>query len=686
MIKHFVLTGIRLALLFFVVGSSFANAQDAREALGPKDAPANQAWTKQPHPLLELMKTKRSSLRSELRGVHPRVYVTDEGLKDLRQRAATTHRDTWRATLANLRTFKRTPPPAPAQERRVQNDVGLAIAEAALAYKIEGDPKYLQAAKREMDAAVSYDVWGYTYNKPNVDLAAGHLLYGLGWGYDLLYHDLSEAERAKYRNKIILQGNLLADFYQPKNGRTYSYSQNHVFIPMAGLSVAAYALYDESPDAARWAALSRAIYDRVLATYSQDGYYYEGFEYWIFSTPWIVHFLDAHRHATGEDLWDAPGLRDMYKYVAHSLLPDAQYVFDFGDIYEGNLTRAGRGDEYRRSHPAGRFHTNYNVLYRIASRFKNGEAQGVAEWMKASNHINFEDYMTLLWHDAEVKSIPIERQPTAHYFKDHEVVFWRSDWSKQATAFAFKAGPPEGHHTTEKLKRFPDWHLSAGHAHPDAGSFIIYARGRYLTGDSGYAGVPLTAHHNTILIDGQGQAREGKGHDAFAEFPYERMNNIKIFDVKLGKSSASLRADLTGAYDASFGVMKLEREFSFDGRNEFRIRDTIEAKQRRIFATLLHADERIVRDGERRFIIANQDARLTADIIKPEKMKAVIEPNVLTAPGRPGAVDKGERQVRGERLVISTATPTTRAQFEKSLKVENVKDGAQAQRRQKRLN
>ena len=38
-------------------------------------------------------------------------------------------------------------------------------------------------------------------NKPNVDLAAGHLLYGLAWGYDLLYHDLTENERARYREK-----------------------------------------------------------------------------------------------------------------------------------------------------------------------------------------------------------------------------------------------------------------------------------------------------------------------------------------------------------------------------------------------------------------------------------------------------------------------------------------------------
>jgi hypothetical protein len=44
---------------------------------------------------------------------------------------------------------------------------------------MEGDPKYLAAAKLYMDTAVNYNVWGYSFSKPNVDLAAGHLLYGM---------------------------------------------------------------------------------------------------------------------------------------------------------------------------------------------------------------------------------------------------------------------------------------------------------------------------------------------------------------------------------------------------------------------------------------------------------------------------------------------------------------------------
>src|SRR5262245_14496371 len=324
-----------LSLAFWLVISVLiVSAQDARESLGPKDKPAQ---AKGPHPLTRLMATLNSSLRPELRGKHPRVYVTEDEIVKLRERARTTHRDLWQRALRQVRALRKAPPAAPAQERRAQNEVGIGIAEAALAYKIEGDRKYLDAAKKYLEAAASYDIWGYAYNKPNIDLAAGHLLYGMGWGYDLLYHDLTEAERARYRAKIANQARLPFDDYKPKPGRTYSYSHNHVFIPLAGLSVAACALYDEVEEAPEWARLARAIYDRVLATYSTDGYYYEGFEYWIFSTPWLVHYLDAHTQATGEDLYDRPGFRRMYLYVAHSLLPDGQYVFDFGDIFEGPL-------------------------------------------------------------------------------------------------------------------------------------------------------------------------------------------------------------------------------------------------------------------------------------------------------------------------------------------------------------
>ena len=648
---------------------SSARAQDAREAQAEREAP-DAARRKGPHPLTRLAATLNSKLRPELRGQHPRVYVTEAELQTLRARARTTHRELWQLALQNVRALNVPPPPPPAEERRAQNEVGLGIAEAAFAYRVEGDKKYLEAARAYMDAAVSYDIWGYSYNRPNTDLAAGHLLYGMGVGYDMLYHDPTERERARYREKIVRQARLLYDYFKPKPGKTYSYSQNHTFIPVSGLAVAAYALYDEVGEAPQWAALARAVFDRVLATYSADGYYYEGFEYWVFSTPWLVHYLDAHAHATGEDLYDRPGFRLMHKYVAHSMLPGGDNVFDFGDVYAGPETRARKGEDYERTHPGGHYSSNYNILYRLASRFRDPEAQGVARWLRGLGQVNAEEFWSLLWYDPGLKAVPIEKQERWHYFPDHEVVYWRSDWSAGATAFAFKCGPPEGHRAAALLEKFPDWRLSAGHSHPDAASFIIFARGRYLTGDSGYAGVPMTEHHNTVLVGGRGQGLEGKGHDPWDGVPYGRLDKIKMTEVRLGTDSVLLRGDAAAAYMPGLGVTRFERLFRYSAREGFNVTDTLQALKPQVFTSLLHADERITREGDGRFLFDGAGARLLVSVNAPEGARAEVEANALTAPGRPGSVDKGERVERGQRLAVSTAGPATSARFAVSLKVE----------------
>ncbi len=220
------------------------------------------------------------ALKPELAGVHPRVFVTAKEIEALRVRARTTHKDEWARALSTLTTVGQAPPPPPGpQERRSQNVVALQITGTILAYAIEQDPKYLRAAKSWTLAAIEYEPWGYTFNKPNTDLAAGHLLYAIGWAYDLLYHEWTAAERARIRQSLERHAGLVYDAFAPKPKRRHSFTQNHNFIPTAGLAVTALALMGESPDAPKWAALARAHHHRAGQLLSPDGYYYEGFEY-----------------------------------------------------------------------------------------------------------------------------------------------------------------------------------------------------------------------------------------------------------------------------------------------------------------------------------------------------------------------------------------------------------------------
>ena len=648
------------------ISAVFVFGQDRQELEAERQASKK---LKGEHPLIALSKTKPSALKKGLEGVHPRVYMTQAEIDAFKQKAEA-HPELWKSALDHVRALTVEPPVPPAQERRVQNEVGIGIAEAAFVYKVTGDKKYLDAAKKYMDAAVAYDIWGYAYNKPNIDLAAGHLLYGMGWAYDLLYHDLTEAERTKYRGKLVKQARLLYDFFKPKSGKTYAYSQNHTFIPISGLAVTAYALMGEVPEANEWAAVSRAIFDRVLNTYTEDGYFYESMEYWIFSTPWLVHYMDAHLASTGENLYETtPGFREAHNYVAHITLPGGEFNFDFGDIYAGPVTRARKGNDYERERIDGKFRTNYNIIYNLANRYNSGEAQGVANWLKEKGQVNAEEFWTFIWYNPEIKAVPIEQQAKSHYFKDHGVVFWRDSWNDDATAFAFKAGPPEGHAATEKVKRFPDWRLSSGHAHPDAGGFIIWSNGKYLTGDSGYAGVPLTEHHNTLVFDGKGQAKEGNGHDAFAGVSYDRLDRIRLVDVKLGEEKVTISADLAAAYEPEVGVRKFVRRFEFTTPSEFVVTDEVETEKPGTITSYLHSDTSIVSKNKRIFEFEPGGTSLLAEIVQPENAEVKIEKNILTAPGRPGSVDKGEREERGVRLSIGTPAPVSSAIFVTKLRI-----------------
>lgn len=654
-----------LLLVFSFISNAFA--QDKQELEAERKAAAK---LKGEHPLVQLMKTKTSTLKKELEGVHPRVYLTQSDIEDLKAKTKT-QPELWQTALNKVRALQVEPAPPPAETRRAQNEVGLGISEAALVYKITGDKKYLEAAKKYMDAAVSYPIWGYSYNKPDVDLAAGHLLYGMGWGYDLLYNDLTPAERQKYKAKLVRQAKLMYNYFKPKSGKTYAYSQNHTFIPITGLAITAYALMDEVPEAKEWAAATRAIYDRVLATYTEDGYFYESMEYWIFSTPWLVHYADAHLKSTGEDLYKTtPGFNLAYKYVSHITLPSAEFAFDFGDIYAGNVTRARKGDDYERERIDGKFRTNYNILYNLAARYNNSEAQGVADWLKSKGQKNAEELWTFVWYNPSIKSVPITQQPRWHYFKDHDVFIWRSSWNDDATAFAFKCGPPEGHSATEKVKAFPDWRLSSGHAHPDAGSFIIWSNGKYLTGDSGYAGVPLTEHHNTLLFDGRGQNKEGKGHDVFVDVSYDRLNQIRIQSVKADDKKVSIVADVAPAYEQEIGVKKFIRTFEFSAPGKFTVSDDVETDKPQTITSLWHADNSIQMNPNSKYIFEPGGTNLLVEILKPKDMPAKVEKNILTAPGKPGSVDKGEREERGVRLNVSTREKVTKLQMETRLQIQ----------------
>ena len=167
----------------------------------------------------------------------------------------------------------------------------------------------------------------------------------------------------------------------------------------------------------------------------------------------------------------------------------------------------------------------------------------------------------------------------------------------------------------------------------------------------GYAGIPRSNLSNTVLIDGQGQANEGHGHDAFADYPYARLDSIRLTTVNLAADRAEIVADLTGAFRQELGVDKLERRFTYEG-GAWTTTDRLRASRPVVLTAQVHGDTTIAASGQQRYVVAGKPAALQVDI-KTAGARAVIEKGVVTAAGPPGNVDKGPREERGSVLRIS---------------------------------
>jgi hypothetical protein len=295
----------------------------------------------------------------------------------------------------------------------------------------------------------------------------------------------------------------------------------------------------------------------------------------------------------------------------------------------------------------------------VAARFQDPQAQAVAARCAAFGHTNQEEWWTLLWRDAGLRPAPMSEMPRAHHFEDSGVAFYRTSWDASATAFALKAGPPEGHRVTRLLAGVPEWRLSSGHAHPDAGSFIIWAGGRYLTGDTGYAGQPQARHHNTITIGGQGQGDEGD-HDVWRSMDQAALDAIRITALRVDGAAVRIEAEAAGAYLPASGLTRFHRTLRFDGTGRFSVEDEIATGAARPIQWFLHSDVP-VQEAAGGFLLGGSSPSLSARFTAPPGTTTVVEKTRLTAPGRPGSITEGPEEQRGWHVKLETpaATATT---------------------------
>lgn len=467
----------------------------------------------------------------------------------------------------------------------------------------------------------------------NQDLVAGHLLMAFSIIHERLAGRFDPVFLAAVSTALENQARqTYADLTDRKKYPSYAYEQNHLVIPICGLGVAA--MLFETAEAHGWERFARDFLGRSFEVLAHDGWFFEGVSYWKFTLQFPLCYANALRKARGESLFHFPLFREAPRYLAHNILPDARFVFDFADW---GFRVEPDGVNFQQGYESP-WHTEPTYVPKGMVELLRRESSG-SQWPASLDTLPegpvpdpLDATLQLILMEENVPHpLFAEEAAASHYFPDMEVLHWRSRWGDSAdAALAFKSGPPAGHHLGTLLSENPGWQLELGHAHPDAGSFLLFANGVFLANDTGYTGKKESADHNTILVDGIGQHRGGTAWRTFAAKPYSEYDKIRMEHVWHSPVVAASTAVFGAAYDDALGLLDVRRSLVFVAGRFLLVFDTIRSTMEHEYEWRLHGDQPATesRTTPARFLIENGPGRLIMQALTPGSCGGIISHRV----------------------------------------------------------
>jgi hypothetical protein len=360
-----------------------------------------------------------------------------------------------------------------------------------------GDVRFLERVRADLRAVIEFKDWN-----PGHFLDTAVFAHGVGIAYDWCRDALPADERAAIRAALI------AKAFEPSRGNPWWLRVGHNWnqVCHAGLGVAALAIADEEPEAAKWI-LTRAVdsLPHAMRPYGPDGAYPEGPSYWEFGTTFNVYLLDALTTALGTDfgLSATPGFLLTAEYFLHATGPTGEY-FRYSDCSPRSTPVPAAAWFADRTKNPALFHNEREWMRRLIARGGTGDTYAP------------EQTLYLVWAARLPADAPSPTQlawagqgltPTAYH---------RSGWQPDATWIAIKGGTPR-----------------ANHGHMDVGAFTLDALGVRWADDLGMqsyhslekAGIKLwemgetsqrwrvfrigASSHNILTVDGQDQRLSG---------------------------------------------------------------------------------------------------------------------------------------------------------------------------------
>ncbi|UCH11359.1 MAG: heparinase II/III family protein, partial [Fidelibacterota bacterium] len=160
----------------------------------------------------------------------------------------------------------------------------------------------------------------------------------------------------------------------------------------------------------------------------------------------------------------------------------------------------------------------------------------------------------------------------------------------------------------------------------------------------------LTANHNTILVNGHGQAGAGREWLQYMEFE-ARAPAPAILRVESNPAYDYLLGDAGNIYIDEAGLRSYRRHLLFLKPDILLVLDDLEAEADSRFEWLLHGREAIVEAGAQDYEIVRNKARLWVHPIQPETFQADIQERELDASDVDGKIVTLNLKVESARRI-----------------------------------
>ena len=410
---------------------------------------------------------------------------------------------------------------------RPSNQIRQMGAVLGFAYRMTGDKRYAEKLKEALFHYGRFDRWaGDAHHDPpwHSELNTARFCYGYAVGYDSIYDYLSAGERKAIAGVMIRLGiGPTLDDWVLGGERIHALdSMGHnwwsVCVAMAGC--ASLAIVDEEPQARGWVEkisggfeewfyYSGNVLQNKCTNFDADGAFYESVNYANYALSEYLLFRLAYENCYPEKSASEIALLETCgDFFIHTCYP-----------VEGGAMSVNFGDSSIKGGGAGT----------MRMLLANGFEKGVYRWYLERIDPGIDGPMDLLYYKpGAVVSRPEGLGETKQY-GDIGWAMLRSSWDDDATMLAVKSG------------------YAWNHAHPDAGSFILFHGGKPLIIDSGNCSYSRSEYssyyrqgraHNVVLSDGEGEPGESIGRGTVTEG--------KICRVIDGSGIKYVFADATG--------------------------------------------------------------------------------------------------------------------------------------------